>query len=84
MTNFDKGLVKSRFKDCTFLSFRDTKSFLETNLSREEYLVLKCLMKNKELIIQKAEIGNIDVLINRADYIFKSKLIPKDTFKVEK
>ena len=84
MTNFDKDFIKSRLGDCAFSSSRDPKSFLVTALSREEYLALKSLIKNKELIIQKADKGNTVLLINRADYIFKMKLILKDTSKLEK
>ena len=42
------------------------------------------LMKNNEFMIQKADKGNTVVLINRADYIFKMKLILKDTSNFEK
>lgn len=80
VTNFDKDFIKSRLRDCSILSFRDTKSFLKTNLSREGYIALKSLMKNKKLIIQKAAKGNTVALINRADYIFKIKSILKDTY----
>ena len=83
VTNFDKDFIKSRLRDCSILSFRDTKSFLKTNLSREGYIALKSLMKNKKLIIQKAAKGNTVALINRADYIFKIKPILKDTCKFE-
>ena len=83
MTNFNKDFIKSRLRDCPILSFRDTKSFLKTNLSREGYLALKSFMKNKKLIIQKAAKGNTVALISRADYIFKIKPILKDTCKFE-
>ena len=83
MTNFNKDFIKSRLRDCPILSFRDTKSFLKTNLSREGYLALKSFMKNKKLIMQKAAKGNTVALISRADYIFKIKPILKDTCKFE-
>ena len=41
-------------------------------------------MKNNELMIQKADKGNTVELIYRADYIFKMKLILKDTSNFEK
>ena len=41
-------------------------------------------MRNKELIFQKADIGNTVVLLNRKDYISKMKLIFADTLKFKK
>ena len=41
-------------------------------------------MRNKELIFQKADMGNTVVLLNRKDYISKMKLIFADTLKFKK
>ena len=57
---------------------------MENNLPKAEFDALKSLIRNKELIIQKAEKGNTVVLLNRKDYIFKMKLILVDTSKFKK
>ena len=41
-------------------------------------------MRNKELIFQKADMGNTVVLLNRKDYISKMKPIFADTLKFKK
>ena len=41
-------------------------------------------MRKKELIFQKADMGNTVVLLNRKDYISKMKLIFADTLKFKK
>ena len=38
---------------------------MEKNLLKAEFDALKSLIRNKELIIQKANKGNIEVLLNR-------------------
>ena len=58
--------------------------FVENNLRKAEFDTLKSLMRNKELPIQKADMGNTVVLLNRKDYISKMKLIFADTLKFKK
>ena len=58
--------------------------FVENNLRKAEFDTLKSLMRNKELIFQKADMGNTVVLLNRKDYISKMKLIFADTLKFKK
>ena len=58
--------------------------FVENNLRKAEFDTLKSLMRNKELIIQKADMGNTVALLNRKDYISKMKLIFADTLKFKK
>ena len=58
--------------------------FVENNLRKAEFDTLKSLMRNKELTIQKADMGNTVVLLNRKDYISKMKLIFADTLKFKK
>ena len=57
---------------------------VENNLRKAEFDTLKSLMRNKELTIQKADMGNTVVLLNRKDYISKMKLIFADTLKFKK
>ena len=57
---------------------------MENNLPKAKFDALKSLIKNKELIIQKAEKGNAVVLLNRKSYISRTKLILADTSKFKK
>ena len=57
---------------------------MENNLPKAKFDALKSLVKNKELIIQKAEKGNAVVLLNRKNYISRTKLILVDTSKFKK
>ena len=54
---------------------------MENNLPKAEFDALKSLIRNKELIILKADKDNTVVLLNRKDYISKMKLILADTSK---
>ena len=64
-----------------FTSFRDSGKIIENNLSEEEHLTLKDLIKNRDLIIQKADKGNIVVILNENNYISKTKEILSDSSK---
>ena len=57
---------------------------MKNNLPKTEFDALKSLIRNKELIIQKANKGNTVVLLNRKDYISKMKLILDDTSNLRK
>ena len=57
---------------------------MENNLPKAEFDSLKFLIRNKGLIIQKADKGNTVVLLNRKDYNSKAKLILDDTSKFKK
>ena len=57
---------------------------MENNLPKAEFDSLKFLIRNKELIIQKADKGNTVVLLNRKDYNSKAKLLLDDTSKFKK
>ena len=45
---------------------------------------LKHWIKNKELVIQKADKGNNIIVLNRSDYISKLSKILEDTFKFKR
>ena len=64
-----------------FTSFRDSGKIIENNLSEEEHLTLEDLIKNRDLIIQKADKGNIVVILNENNYISKTKEILSDSSK---
>ena len=72
--SYDKEYIRGRLSGCAFTSFRDSSKINENNLSKEEHLALKDLIKNKALIIQKADKGNT-VILNKNDYISKMKVI---------
>ena len=74
-----KAIIKELFISKFF-----TSKFMEKNLPKAEFDALKSLIRNKELIIQKADKGNTVVLLNRKDYISKMKLILADTSKFKK
>ena len=57
---------------------------MENNLPKTEFDAPKSLIKDKELIIKKADNGITVVSLNRKDYISKMKLILADTSKFKK
>ena len=52
--NYDKEFARSRLRDCAFTSFTDSSKINGNNLSKEEHLASKYLIKNRYLVIQKA------------------------------
>ena len=49
-----------------------------------EFDALKILLKNKDIIVQKADKGNTVVILNRKDYVCKMKNILNDSSKFHK
>ena len=84
ISNCDLNCIKARLRDSTFPSYKETSKFMENNLPKAEFHALKSLIRNKELILQKADIGNTVVLLNRKDYTSKMKLILAETSKFKK
>ena len=82
--SYDKEFIRSRLRDCAITSFRDSDKINENNLSKKEHLALKNLVKNRDLIIQKAHKGNTVVILNKNDYISKIKVILNDSSKFQK
>ena len=80
--NFQKECVKSRLWHSAYSSFKQVSRTSEKNLSREEVKALNNLVKNKALVIQKADKGNNIVIINRSDYISKLSKILEDTLSI--
>ena len=58
VSNLDKEFIKSRLGDSAFSSYQDTGKTLEKNLPKEKFDALKILLKNKGIIVQKADKGN--------------------------
>ena len=82
--SYSKEFIRSRLRYCGFISFRDSSKINESNLPKEEHLTLKGLIKNRNLVIQKADPGNTVVILNKHDYIFKMKVILSDSSKFQK
>ena len=82
--SYDKKFLRSRLRDCAFASFKYSSKINENNLSKEEHLALNYLIKNRDLAIQKADIGDIVITLNKNDYISKTKMILSDSSKFEK
>ena len=55
------------------MSFDNYSFWNELNISKKEYLTLKGLSSNKNIILQKADKGNSVVLVNKADYFKRKK-----------
>ena len=53
-------------------------------LSKEEFLALRNLRKNKNIVIQKSDKGNSVVVVHKADYLDKMDNLLNDTRKFEK
>ena len=79
--DFNKECIKSRLRDSAYTSFKQVSRISDKNLSREEVKALNNLVKNKDLVIQKADKGNNIVILNRSDYISKLSKILEDTSK---
>ena len=84
VSNLDKEFIKSRLRDSAFSSYKDTSKTFEKNLPKAEFDALKILLKNKDIIIQKADKGNTVVILNRKDYVCKMKNILNDSSKFHK
>ena len=54
---------------------------MSQNLFNDEFCALQNLSKNKDLIIQKSDIGNSVVIVDRQDYIKKMSNILSDQKK---
>ena len=81
--DFNKECVKSRLRDSAYSSFKVSR-ISDKNLSREEVKALNNLVKNKDLVIQKADKGNNVIVLNRSDYISKLGKILEDTSKFKR
>ena len=84
VSNLDKEFVKSRLRDSAFSSYKDTGKTFEKNLPKEEFDLLNILLKNKDIIVQKADKVNTVVILNRKDYVCKMKKILNDSSKFHK
>ena len=63
------------------MSFDNYNFWNELNVSKEEFLALKGLSINKDVILQKGGLGNSVVLVNKADYTKRMKELLSDVSK---
>ena len=63
-------------------TFKQVSKISERNYPKEEVKALNNLVKNKDIVIQKAEKGNNVAILNRNDYISKLNKILEDTSKL--
>ena len=73
--------VKTEIKKEAYSSFDNYNFWNELNISKEEFLALKGLSSNKDIILQKADKGNSVVLVNKADYTKRMKELLSDVSK---
>ena len=73
--------VKTEIKKEAYSSFDNYNFWNELNISKEEFLALKGLSGNKDVILQKADKGNSVVLVNKADYTKRMKELLSDASK---
>ena len=73
--------VKTEIKRKEYSSFDNYNFWNKLNISKEEFLALKSLSSNKDIILQKADKGNSVVLVNKADYTKRMKELLSDVSK---
>ena len=71
MTTEEKDWFKTKLKDIVLSSFKllSNKFIFENNLSTEEINSLKAVMRNKNVIIQKADKCNTVVITDKEKHI---------------
>ena len=73
--------VKTEIKKEAYSSFDNYNFWNDLNISNEEFLVLKGLSSNKDIIFKKVDQGNSVVLVNKADYTKRMKELLSDVSK---
>ena len=80
--NEDLDFVKVKTKEAALSFYRYYNNNVpNNNLSKEVFIALQNLSKNKNLIIQKSDKGNSVVIVDREDYIKKMNDILNDKKK---
>ena len=82
LPNEDLDFVKVKTKEAALSFYRYYNNNVpNNNLSKEVFIALQNLSKNKNLIIQKSDKGNSVVIVDREDYIKKMNDILNDKKK---
>ena len=68
LSNEDLDFVKTKTKEAAVSSYRNYNNNVPQHLSKEEFLALQNLCKNKNFVIQKSYKGNSVVIVDKADY----------------
>ena len=84
MYNEDLGFVKTRTKEAALSSYQNYNNNVPKHLSKEEFLALQNLRKNKNIVFQKSDKGNSVVVVDEADFLDKIDNLLSDTRKFEK
>ena len=84
LPNEDLDFVKTKIKEAALSSYRNYNNNVPQHLSKEEFLALQNLHKNKNIVIQKSDKGNSVVVVDKADYLDKMDNLLNDTRKFEK
>ena len=84
LSNEDLDFVKTRTKEAGLSSYRNYNKNVPQHLSKEEFLALQNLRKNKNIVVQKFDKGNSVVIVDIADYLDKMVNLLNDTRKFEK
>ena len=71
LSNEDLDFVKTRTKEAALSSYRNYNNNVPQHLSKEEFLALQNVRKNKNIAIQKSDKGNSVVVVHKADYLDK-------------
>ena len=83
LSNEDLDFVK-RTKEAALSSYPNYNNNAPQHLSKEEFLALQNLRKNKNIVIQKSDKGNSIVVVDKANYLDKMGNLLNDTRKFEK
>ena len=85
LPNEKTNFLKAKIKDCALSSFKfyNEKSAV-SSLNKDEFLALKTLFRNKDLIIQKSDKGNSIAVINKGDHLDKMYNVLSDSNKFVK
>ena len=85
MSNEDLDFVKARTKEAALSSYGNYNNNVPQHLSKEEFLALQNLQKNRNIVIQKSDKGNSVVIVVKADYLDKMENLGNlKTWKFEK
>ena len=71
LSNKDLDFGKARTKEAAICSYWNYNNNGPQHLSKEEFLALQNLLKNKNIVIQKSDKDNSVVVVDKADYLDK-------------
>ena len=63
LSDEDLDFVKTRTKEAVLSSYQNYNNNVPQHLSKEEFLALQNLRKNKNIVIQKSDKGNSAVML---------------------